>query len=415
MANSADRPCTATSDEFHACGAPGRRPGGVDAGYLAGRNCDLNMTNSSADFLRLIGVRKTNDPWVFEAVSLPGRAGNQQPIAYGGCAMATALNAAGQTIKPEPRFVPYSVTGHFLGPATLDERYVCEVKPVRDTRSFITRYVTVKQKIKGEMRSVLALTLDMIASKLSTREALDRAKATGKEPAKVQSLLRYQPNAKTQLDNVLKLENSERFTKRLLETGEAEEFHITMYNEFLGLWNDLFDTRIVPESIMTQNMLGMKEGPTSQDHLSIPDRRVFDWFKLFQKLPPADQGNQLTEGGPDGQLPQTTVMSHLCAMAFAMDGALAFAPMSLSNEQLLKAGAASTLDFAQRYHTDVIDVNKWMLREIQSVTAGWQRTFSEAQVFDQDGELVASCSQQCVLRAAPGVLDDDDDEPKSKL
>ena len=374
------------------------------------------MSHSNTDFLRLIGVRKTQDPWVFEAVSLPGRAGNQQPIAYGGCALATALNAAGQTIKAEPRFVPYSVTGHFLGPATLDERYICEVRAVRDTRSFATRYVTVKQKIKGEMRPVLALTLDMIASKLSTREALDRAKATGKEAAKVQSLLRYQPNAKTQLDNVLKLEHTDEHLRRRLESGDIDESHVAMYNEFLGLWNDLFDTRIVPESIMTQNLLGLKDGPTSQDHLSIPERCIFDWFKLFQKLPPADQGNHLTEGGPDGQLPQTTVMAHLCAMAFAMDGALAFVPISLSNEQLLKAGAASTLDFAQRYHTDVIDANKWMLREMRSVTAGWQRTFSEAQAFDQDGELIASCSQQCVLRAAPGVLDEEDTgQGKAKL
>mgnify|MGYP002715204320 FL=1 len=377
------------------------------------------MTSAESDFLRLIAVRKTNDPWVFEAVSLPGRAGNQQPIAYGGCAIATALNAAGQTIKAEPRFVPYSVTGHFLGPASLDERYVCEVQAVRDTRSFATRYVTVKQKIKGEMRSVLALTLDMIASKLSTREALDRAQATGKEAAKVQSLLRYQPKAKTELDNIVKLESSDEHLKRRLDSGDVDEFQIQAYHEFLGLWNKVFDTRIVLESIMTQNLFGLKECETSQDHLSIPDRRVFDWFRLFQSLPPAREGNQLTAGGPDGQLPQTTVMAHLCAVAFALDGGLAFAPISLSNEQMFKAGAASTLDFAQRYHTDVIDANKWMLREIQSVTAGWQRTFSEAQVFDQDGELVASCSQQCVLRAAPGALDDDDDDegrgPTAKL
>ena len=375
--------------------------------------------SAESDFLRLIAVRKTENPWVFEAVSLPGRAGNQQPIAYGGCAIATALNAAGQTIKAEPRFVPYSVTGHFLGPASLDERYICEVQAVRDTRSFATRYVTVKQRIKGEMRSVLALTLDMIISKLSTREALDHAQATGKEAAKAQSLLRYQPNAKAQLDNIVKLESSDEHLRRRLDTGDLDEFQVEAYHEFLGLWNKVFDTRIVPECIMTQNLFGLKECETSQDDLSIPDRRVFDWFRLFQSLPPACEGNQLTAGGSDGQLPQTTVMAHLCAVAFALDGGLAFAPISLSNEMMFKASAASTLDFAQRYHTDVIDANKWMLREIQSVTAGWQRTFSEAQVFDQDGELVASCSQQCVLRAAPGALDDDGDDegsaPTAKL
>ncbi|WFD04252.1 hypothetical protein MOBT1_002957 [Malassezia obtusa] len=370
--------------------------------------------SADSDFLRLIGVRKTSDPWVFEGVSLPGRAGNQQPIAYGGCALATALNAAGQTIHTEQRFVPYSVVGHFLGPASLDERYVCEVRPVRDTRTFVTRYVTVKQKFKGEMRSVLALTLDMIASKLSTRQALDHAKSSGKDAGKVKSLLRYQLNATTRLDNVNQLETVDQDLKRRVASGDLQPSHAGAFSEFLGLYYRYFDGRVVPESIMTQNAIALKIAPTTQDHLPLTERRIYDWFRLFQKLPPADGSVQTTEGGPDGQLPQTTVMAHLCGMAFALDGGLAFAPMALSNELLFKAGAASTLDFAQRYHTDVLDVNRWLLREMQSIAGGWQRTFSQATIYDEDSELVASCTQQCVLRPAPGALEEDDNA-KAKL
>ncbi|WFD45072.1 hypothetical protein MPSI1_003749 [Malassezia psittaci] len=375
------------------------------------------MSNGNdADLLRLIGVRKTDDPWVFESVSLPGRAGNQQPIAFGGCALAVGLNAAGQTIEAEPRFVPYSITGQFLGPAVLDQLYIAEVKPIRDTRSFRTRYVTVKQMMRGKLRPILVVTLDMIASPLSTRQALDKAKASGKNPGHIQSLLRYQIDAPSVLDDVAKLESTDQNLKRRLESGEIEQHHVDIFYEFLGLWTKIFDARFVPESIMTQNMIGFKDGPTTQDHLPIAQRRVYDWFRLFQQLPPANGDNQLTAGGPDGQLPQTSVMAHLCAIAFALDGLLAFAPISMAKNSLMNVAAASSLDFAQRYHTDVLDANQWLLREVQTIHAGWQRTYTQANLFDQHGELVATCTQQSVLRPAPGAVDDEDDQQtKAKL
>lgn len=105
---------------------------------------------------------------VFESVSLPGRAGNIRPIAYGGCSVAVAINAAGQTVKTEGRFVPSSVTGHFLGPASLDLHFTCHVQPLRDTRSFVTRHVVLEQETRKGPRSCLELTLDLVASPHST-------------------------------------------------------------------------------------------------------------------------------------------------------------------------------------------------------------------------------------------------------
>ena len=71
------------------------------------------MVEASA-FLRSIGVRQTEEPWVFEGVSPPLGMGNVRPIAYGGYAIATGIVAAGQTIpSTTPHFVPYSLLGHF--------------------------------------------------------------------------------------------------------------------------------------------------------------------------------------------------------------------------------------------------------------------------------------------------------------
>ena len=369
---------------------------------------------ASHDFLRLIGVRKTNDPWVFESVSLPGRAGNQQPIAYGGCTKAIAVNAAGQTIKAEPRMVPYSILGHFLGPASLDKPFICEVRPVRDTRTFATRHVTLKQVIKGEHRPVLALTLDMIASPNSTKEALEKAKARGADPGKVKSLLRYQIPPTTALDNVDQLETGPASLERRRKSGELDDMQVGAFTEFVGLWNNMIEDRVVPESMMAQNLMALQLEGTTQDDRPVTDRCAYDWFRLRQQLPPADGSTHFTPAGDDGMLPMSSVLAHTCALAFAMDGGLAFVPMSLSNELMFHAGAASTLDFAQRFHTDIIDMNKFKMRELRAVQAGWQRTYSESHAYNEDGEMVVSCTQQCILRAAPGVLDEDE-EPKSKL
>lgn len=58
---------------------------------------------------------------------MPGSMGNIRPIAFGGCAIAVAINAAGQTIKSDARLVPDTVAGQFLGPASLDAHFLCYV------------------------------------------------------------------------------------------------------------------------------------------------------------------------------------------------------------------------------------------------------------------------------------------------
>lgn len=53
--------------------------------------------------------------------------------------------------------------------------------------------------------------------------------------------------------------------------------------------------------------------------------------------------------------------------------------------------------------------NAWLIHPSLSIMVDRDKdSFSQSQVFGQDGELIASCSQQCVFRAAPGVLDEED-------
>ncbi|KOS12932.1 acyl- thioesterase ii [Malassezia pachydermatis] len=361
------------------------------------------MSSNIPPFLQMIGLQKTEDPWVFEGTSLPLPLGNLRPIAYGGFAIATAINAAGQTMPKDGHFVPYSLTGHFLGPASLKTPYVCEVQPVRDTRTFCTRFVTVKQRSsKGDLRSVLSITLDLINSPDSTKEALQKAKEAGIEPACKGSLLRYGASPPWVVEHANDLLPFDKISAQLVKSGEIDASVVKMQSDFLDLWNKLFEMRPVPHSVLFQNSMGMSDQPTTQDKLAITQRRSFDWMHMNHRLPAVDGSEGPVPAGPNGTLPVPAVIAHIAVMAFALDGAIAFAPLSLANKSIFDAEAASTLEFAQRFHTDVPDMNQWLLREILPINAGWQRTYSEARLFDHDGHHIATCSQQCVLRPADG-------------
>lgn len=358
------------------------------------------------DIIKLVGVKGTSDPWVFESVSLPGRAGNLVPLAYGGCTSSVAVISAGHTVDQKKyNYVPYSVTGYFLGPASLESKYECYVTPLRDTRSFATRHVVVKQRTKKGLRSCLALTVDFIASRTSTPEALEQCKSRGVDPAATRSLLHYQVNPKMNAGKPTELEHGRKLIAEKMKNNELGDDALAIHDEFLGLWYQYFDGRVPEESMMAQNMFGMYDKGTSQDHLPISERLTDDWFRVIQELPPTDGHEHLVVRDDLGIIPITSKMLHAALCVFALDGVLAFAPVSMNNRMMLEASNASSLDFAVRFHSDVVDMSKWHLREVRTMAGGWSRTFSEAMLWDEDGRLIASTTQQCVLH--PAVTEDD--------
>jgi acyl-CoA thioesterase len=62
----------------------------------------------------------------------------------------------------------------------------------------------------------------------------------------------------------------------------------------------------------------------------------------------------------------------------------------------------SSLDFALRIFTK-IDMNEWTLRERRTTRAGGSRSYTEGRLWNEKGELLASMTQQCILRLRPGV------------
>jgi acyl-CoA thioesterase len=92
----------------------------------------------------------------------------------------------------------------------------------------------------------------------------------------------------------------------------------------------------------------------------------------------------------------------LSALAFYMDRGLAYIPANHSGYELLDASACATLDFAFRIFRPQITLKNWHVSEQHTSVADKARAFSEGKVWDENGILVASMTQQTILRPKPG-------------
>jgi len=303
-------------------------------------------------------------PGEFESNHNPRRMGNTANIAYGGWTLAIAANAAYQSAPPSYHL--YSMLGHFLGPALTDRKLFCAVRKIRDTRTFATRQVEVSQaQDDGSRRLALFAVADFQV----------REKA---------SLLTYSAPPSKPYSN---FENSPTMESRLQSMIQAKiipQKVADVHNVVFSLLAQFFDQRPCPESISTQNLKGMaKHVKTAQDHLPLTSKTSADWFRAKDTL--------------------ETEVQQFPTLAFAMDAAISFVPLTHSHKFLDDAAACSSLDFALRIFSNDVNLNDWHLREQATVTGAEGRTYTEARLWDRDGNMVASMTQQCIMRPKPGI------------
>ncbi|PYI15967.1 hypothetical protein BO99DRAFT_391461 [Aspergillus violaceofuscus CBS 115571] len=85
----------------------------------------------------------------------PTRMGDLADWVYGGNILAIAISAAYATTNPGHHL--YSLTGHFVRPASPSLKLICQVERIRDTRIFQTRHLRVYQEgPTGEQLCLLA-------------------------------------------------------------------------------------------------------------------------------------------------------------------------------------------------------------------------------------------------------------------
>ncbi|KAF2222344.1 acyl-CoA thioesterase II [Elsinoe ampelina] len=312
----------------------------------------------SRTILDVVGAREIS-PGVFESQSNPEEMGNARAIAYGGCALGVAAMAAHQHLPEGHRL--YSMAGNYLGPALTDRKLLCRVQDIRNTRTFTTRLVTVSQKQNdGSDRSCLVTLLDF--QKI--------------EPA---SLFTYSKPPSQKYKDAESYSDFPTRREKALKQGKITPQMAALHAKSFGLMSRMFDSRPCDEGIVAQTMSGMiKDSPTTQDHLPLTDRTSADWWRCRTSLPSrADNASTL---------------------AFIMDGAVSFIPLTHQRMFLDDAGACSSLDFSMRIFTNELDLTKWHLREWKTISGAVGRTYSESQLWDENGVMVASMTQASIMR-----------------
>ncbi|KAF5022520.1 hypothetical protein F66182_5422 [Fusarium sp. NRRL 66182] len=299
----------------------------------------------------------------YVARSFPFPMGNTKPIAYGGCALGVAVNAACLTAPPNMSL--YSVLGHFHGPASIDNKFYCSVANTRDTRSFATRRVQVKQKTPdGQFRVRLELLADFHVKEPSDFVYSEPPRSPWPRPQDCPDL--------------------EGLVDGFLQDGMIGNRQSKMLIKEYGAMSHLFEVRQCTGGVSAQNLSGaLKDVVTTQDGRSITDKISAEWQRSVKPLP----------SQPD----------HMGALAFAMDSGLSFLPLSHNHMWFDDAAACSTLDFALRIFVPEVKVDEWHVKERRTLRAGSGRTFSESKLWDEHGNLVASNTQQCIMRIKEGV------------
>ncbi|WXC59530.1 hypothetical protein SNK03_005393 [Fusarium graminearum] len=294
----------------------------------------------------------------------PIRMGNAAHIAYGGCTAGVAVNAACQTAPPTMSL--YSVLGHFHGPASTEKKLYCTVTSTRDTRTFATRRVQVKQQqANGEFRVCMEVLADFHINEASDFEY---SEATCSKWPRAEDC----PNLKT-------------LVKDLLDKGSITEDQGKTFTEVFAANADFFETRYCTDGVSAQNLAGAaKTTITTQDDCSITEKVSAEWQRACGPL--------------------ESPIDNMSALAFLMDGGLSFLPLTHGHMWFDDTAACSTLDFALRIFVPEIKMNEWSLKERKTSRGGGNRTYSEGKLFDKHGNLIASNTQQSIMRLKNGAV-----------
>lgn len=313
------------------------------------------------NFMEQLAVERLG-PGEYVSKFSPAAYGNAGGIAFGGCTTAIAGNAAYSEV-PENYFL-HSFIGHFLGPALTTAKLHCTVHIVRNTKTFATRRVVVKQQHPdGKIRSCLEAFADFHV----------------KEPA----LLTYSAPPTLKYKSPEDSSTLKELVDKAIADGTIKEDPIAKYAPMFYEAERFWEMKTCTEGMSGQNLVGMLANvlSTDQDNLRVTDRVSSDWMKL--------------------RVPVTSVQEKAAALLFLLDGGVPFVALAHNHLWYTDSGPCNTLEFALRIFEPVVDVNKWHVRERKTIVAGHGRSYNEARLFDQAGVLTASMTQQCILRPKP--------------
>ncbi|ORX50174.1 Thioesterase/thiol ester dehydrase-isomerase [Hesseltinella vesiculosa] len=283
--------------------------------------------------------------------------------AFGGQIVAQALHAAFNTVGKT--FFCHSLHSYFILPGDVSVPVLYEVTPLRDGRSFATRFVRAKQR--GKAIFVLSCSF----TKEYTDPSIDHQSIMPKVPAP-DSLPSYTDIVRQQLENNnLSAKYRDYLQKRLEEESPID------YRE------------VDPEDIHDENDAWFTTGQKG-------DRRA-RWCLTRGKL------------GDDPRL-HALIIAYLSDSGFIMTAALA------GGAKRRGVGMMASLDHSIFFHKPA-RADEWLLYDMQSPRSGDGRGMAFGRIYTKDGMLAVTTVQEGLIRLTKAEQDRvrQEREEKSKL
>ncbi|CAG8064124.1 unnamed protein product [Penicillium salamii] len=309
------------------------------------------MLNHKAMALRQQIAVHSLTPGCFASVCYPARLGSLTTTGFGGSSLAVAISAAFQESRGD--FHLYSIAGYFLRPVKTDRKLFCHVEILRKSKSFETREIRVTQEYENGVSKICLIALaDFHLMELKSMVTFSTAPELVSLPAPT--------NEQSLQDN----------------THDSCSGH--------DLYQDI-------ENLIEMQPLGLSPGidpvsPRLHEQAAIEN----------DSNPPAPRSIHAERFRARSSL--NSEAEQISALAFYMDKGLAYIPALHHGYHPSEADTCASLDFSLRFFEHEIDLEDWHYTEQKSIVANHARVYSEGRVWDSKGRLLASMTQQTILR-----------------
>ncbi|KAK0545812.1 hypothetical protein OC845_004909 [Tilletia horrida] len=333
--------------------------------------------------------------WAFETalvgfVAIPGS------TIFGGIIFACSVQAAFESIVDElglpaaSKFALYSFQGAFTSPAFAHLPLKIAVESARTSRGFVTRVVRCFQEDPakaGSRRNVLIAICDFNAK---GRPSLVEFDTPPLDPTTGRPWLK----ASECPDPVQEVAAQTKQARA--DSDEATLNNLYLQSEFRSWFNGLCEYVCPPNSLTRDSYFTLgSTNPSTQDRLSIHKRRLADWSRVSADISESAL-SRISAEQPDCVPFRPESFQYVC-LAFMLDTILPRALMAVAKVPLFSEETAVTLDFCMRFHRDHgLDATKWLLRETHSTVAASGRSLNVGTLWDEEGRIVATISEQCL-------------------
>lgn len=315
-----------------------------------------------------------------------------QPIGargiFGGSVIAQSLLAAELTVPP--KFVVHSMHCYFVLGGNPHLPLIYHVDIVREGRSFHTRTVVARQRGKAIFTTTCSFTIPLSTKAAeesgdvdATIENSDNGEYDVVQEPAFPSVACHQPVFPANIRPAEECRGELEVIKLLLDKGRiGEELAAAGRSRFE---RDPFEWRSVGLNVINPNS-SMHPGSTVHADTSIPpsEKVMRQWVR--------------------SKAPLTNPLYFNPALAYLSDswfiGTVGRVNPTARRERV---GMMVSLDHTIHFHAgEKTRVDEWMLVETESPWAGEERGFVRMKIWSADGTLLASCSQEGMIRLKDG-------------